>query len=380
MNESEMGYRGSKSIVCKSTIVKEQRVDGNLPAFAGLRYTLKGFERKRVSILNCNRLIHCNSYTKIPSKQFNINKYSTLSYLKLSDLNPDIWSGLIDGEGSFSIIVTKDKIRKLGWRIELKFQMALHIKDINLLYLLQEYLHGTASINLSKVRDIANYSINSLKGWELLITHLDRYPLSSQKYKDYLLIKKAFYLIKEKVHLTHDGLNQIINIKAPMNLGLSDTIKSEFTNYTPVERPKVRDNLIITPYWLSGFICAKGNFYVRIPSTLSKSGYRIQLRFRITQHDRHIKLMEKIVSFMKCGKVYKYGGKSAVSFTIVDLTDITNNFIPFIEKHFIIGIKYYDYLYLCKIYNIMVKRMQLTPEGIESIRNIKCGMNRSRNL
>lgn len=226
MNESEMGYRGSKSIVCKSTIVKEQRVDGNLPAFAGLRYTLKGFERKRVSILNCNRLTHCNSYTKIPSKQFNINKYSTLSYLKLSDLNPDIWSGLIDGEGSFSIIVTKDKIRKLGWRIELKFQMALHIKDINLLYLLQEYLHGTASINLSKVRDIANYSINSLQGWELLITHLDRYPLSSQKYKDYLLMKKAFYLIKEKVHLTHDGLNQIINIKAPMNLGLSDTIKS----------------------------------------------------------------------------------------------------------------------------------------------------------
>ena len=55
---------------------------------------------------------------------------------------------------------------------------------------------------------------------------MDRYPLSSQKYGDYLLIKKAFYLIKEKVHLTHDGLNQIINIKAPMNLGLSDTIKS----------------------------------------------------------------------------------------------------------------------------------------------------------
>jgi len=90
--------------------------------------------------------------------------------------------------------------------------------------------------------------------------------------------------------------------------------------------------------------------------------------------------MEKIVSFMKCGKVYKYGGKSAVSFTIVDFTDITNNFIPFIEKHFIIGIKYYDYLDWCKIHNIMVKRMHLTPEGIESIRNIKCGMNRSRNL
>jgi hypothetical protein len=38
-----------------------------------------------------------------------------MSYLKLSDLNPEIWSGLIDGEGSFSIIVSKHKMRKLGW-------------------------------------------------------------------------------------------------------------------------------------------------------------------------------------------------------------------------------------------------------------------------
>lgn len=113
--ESEMGNRGSKSIVCKSTSVKEQRVDDNWPVLPGLRYTLKGFERKWVYRLNCNRLDSYNSYTKIPSKQFDINKYSTMSYLKLSDLNPEIWSGLIDGEGSFSIIVSKHKMRKLGW-------------------------------------------------------------------------------------------------------------------------------------------------------------------------------------------------------------------------------------------------------------------------
>ena len=29
MNESEMGYRGSKSIVFRNTVVKEQRVDGS---------------------------------------------------------------------------------------------------------------------------------------------------------------------------------------------------------------------------------------------------------------------------------------------------------------------------------------------------------------
>jgi hypothetical protein len=93
---------------------------------------------------------------------------------------------------------------------------------------------------------------------------LDKYPLCTQKYADYLLWKKAFSLVKRKVHFTNEGLYCIINLKSSMNLGLSDTIKSEFPNYIPAERPQARDNLIITPYWLSGFISAEGNFDVRM--------------------------------------------------------------------------------------------------------------------
>jgi LAGLIDADG DNA endonuclease family protein len=54
--------------------------------------------------------------------------------------------------------------------------------------------------------------------------------------------------------------------------------------------------------------------------------------------------MEEITRFMKCGKIYKYGNKSAVSFTLVDFTDITNNLLPYLEKYPILGVKYYDYL------------------------------------
>ena len=39
--------------------------------------------------------------------------------------------------------------------------------------------------------------------------------------------------MSNKVHLTIEGLNQIVNIKASMNLGLSDKLKSEFAGYTP---------------------------------------------------------------------------------------------------------------------------------------------------
>jgi hypothetical protein len=63
---------------------------------------------------------------------------------------------LIDGEGPFSIIVDRNKMRKLGWRVQLKFlrMSGLHTKDLNLLYLLKQYLGGIGSIHLAQNREI----------------------------------------------------------------------------------------------------------------------------------------------------------------------------------------------------------------------------------
>jgi hypothetical protein len=48
-------------------------------------------------------------------------------------------------------------------------------------------------------------------------------------------------------HLTLEGLHKIINIKATMNLGISDNLKSEFFDYTQVERPTILTNNIPDP-------------------------------------------------------------------------------------------------------------------------------------
>ena len=166
-----------------------------------------------------------------------------------------------------------------------------------------------------------------------------------------------------------------------MNLGLSDMLKSEFAGYTPVERPVTNyDNVILNPHWISGFVSAEGNFDVRIPSTNSKLGYRVQLRFRISQHSRDFILMQKIVEYLGSGNIYKYAGKSAVSLSIVDFKDITNIIVPFFNENPIIGIKLYDYLDWCKIHSLMLNRSHLTVEGINSIRKIKSGMNTGRNF
>ena len=76
---------------------------------------------------------------------------------------------------------------------------------------------------------------------------------------------------------------------------------------------------------------------------------------------------------MASGNIYKDGGRYDVSLTVVDFTDITNTIVPIFYKNPITGIKYYDQIDWCKINSLMVNRIHLTVEGINSIINIKPG-------
>jgi hypothetical protein len=233
MIEREMGYRGSKSDFIMNS-VKEQRVDGSwcfeyLPKH--LRYTLMGFER--------------NYQVKILSKQLNVKKFSTFN--SSSNVNPWFISGFSDAEGSFTIIIDKNNKRTLGWRVQSKFQIGLHKRDLSLLLQIQQFLGGIGSIYIHPTRNIVNYSVDSIKDLAILINHFEKYPLLTQKAADFILFKQVVKLINNKAHLSIEGLHQIINIKASMNLGLSDMLKSEFNKFTPVERPVINTENIPDP-------------------------------------------------------------------------------------------------------------------------------------
>lgn len=50
--------------------------------------------------------------------------------------------------------------------------------------------------------------------------------------------------MNNKAHL--EGLNRIVYIKVSMNLGLSDKLKAEFKGYSPVERPLINNEKLLT--------------------------------------------------------------------------------------------------------------------------------------
>ena len=178
-----------------------------------------------------------NYRIKIPSKQL-INNFSTFNYP--SKLEPWFLTGFADAEGSFSIIIDKNIKRNLGWRVQTKFQIGLDKRDLSILLQLQQFLGGIGSIYTYSNRNKVNYSIDSIKDLIILINHFEKYPLLTQKAADFRLFKQIIEIIKKKNHLTLEGLYQIINIKASMNLGLSDMLKSEFKNFIPIERPKFK--------------------------------------------------------------------------------------------------------------------------------------------
>ena len=107
ISEKIMDNRGSKAggLLANKPPVKEQRVYGNwgnnYHTLLPLRCILNSFEK--------------NYQINIYSKQFKLNK---LFFSSLKDkLNPWFVTGLIDGEGTFTIRLYKNK-NKLGWAVK----------------------------------------------------------------------------------------------------------------------------------------------------------------------------------------------------------------------------------------------------------------------
>jgi len=79
------------------------------------------------------------------------------------------------------------------------------------------------------------------------MNHFKNYSLVSAKYLDFLLFEQCLELIKEKAHLTEQGLLKIVSLKANLNKGLSKELLEVFPNIKAVDRLKYKFNGIPDP-------------------------------------------------------------------------------------------------------------------------------------
>ena len=142
------------------------------------------------------------------------------------------------------------------------FSITLHIKDLSLLEDIQKTL-GVGKISKSKNLS-AIYAVDSITEIPIVIAHFDKYPLITQKNSDYLLFRQCFEIIKQREHLTENGLLKLIGLKSSLNWGLSDGLKKAFLNVPFVSRPEYKFNGIPDPFWVAGFTSGDGSFHLNI--------------------------------------------------------------------------------------------------------------------
>lgn len=301
MIENEIDNRGSKSSIKRYLmLVKAQRVDGSWHPFykkGCLRCTLKGFEINYLTMVLSRQIDQRRAYFTDTVKIRSSDQSDLLS----SNISPNsfFWTGFTDAEGSLIISITKSPTNRLGWSIQPYFKISLHEKDLSILQKFKSYFKDAGKIEISgKGRNSYSYVISSRAEIKaVVLPHFDKYSLLTHKRADYELFKRAIHVMDSYKHLTEEGLQEIINNKASLNLGLSDRLKVAFPNTTPVPRP-LFDNLeVLHPQWLAGFCSGEGCFFVSISKSSTKLGYSVKIRFILSQHLKDEQLIKGLVEY-----------------------------------------------------------------------------------
>lgn len=296
-------------------------------------------------------------------------------------MNPNFVTGFTDAEGSFTIAIYSDNKLSTKIRVMARFKIGLNVRDLSLLKKIQEFFGDIGTFTHDKENNAFIYSVSSLTDLlNVIIPHFMNYSLLTQKAADFKLFVQIVQLMNKDAHLNHAGLQQIVNIKASMNKGNSDFVKSKFPQINPIKRETIETTNISDPHWISGFVSGEGNFDAGIRKATNTRKERIYLRFRISQHERDLKLMELIMKDLGAGRI-EYDNrkeKSLVNLVVGNFSDINNKIIPFFYQYPVLGVKYLDYLDLAKIANMINLGKNKTQEGFEEIKVIEAGMNKGR--
>lgn len=303
--------------------------------------------------------------------------------------------GFTDGEGCF--LFTPLKTRPFTFKFV--FKIKLHKDDRPLL----EYLK--TRLNIGNVYPVDISDTNKSCTWEVfkkedllkLIEILDKQPLNTTKYLDYILWRKAFYMYLELQTVSKDKKTtikeNILALKEQMNdKRASFDLPSDHQIY-------------ISPYWLLGFIEGEAWFHVKAQTSI--------LVFGIGQTINQKPIIEAIAQFMNnlkdenssaspvvaaarpsqdikqnstakllpCKVTTKSIYKSSKPFVYIQLSQldyILKVFIPFLDSLHFLSKKGLDYQDWKTVALLRKDGVHLTPEGKVIIANIRNRMNNNR--
>ena len=118
---------------------------------------------------------------------------------------------------------------------------------------IQKYFN-VGSISKVNTRNSVEFRVSKLQELLIIISHIEKHSLLTNKYSDFKLFKNIHLLLLNNEHNTLEGLQKIVNYRASLNWGLPEILKESFPQTLPAQREKFNYNIEnILPDWVSGF-------------------------------------------------------------------------------------------------------------------------------
>ncbi len=132
-------------------------------------------------------------------------------------LDPWYVTGLVEGEGCFSVSFTLRRKLKIGIETRPSFSVSLNKRDVDLLKKLRKFFECGA-IRYSNSDHTYKYEVRSVRDIvKKILPHFEKYPLEGSKKEDFEKFKKIVLMIHQNKHLSRKFLPKIIELAYSMN-------------------------------------------------------------------------------------------------------------------------------------------------------------------
>lgn len=126
-------------------------------------------------------------------------------------------TGFVDGEGTFSISFCYRAKLKTNIEVRPSFSISQHKRNLEILKEVRKYFK-VGAIRFSKRDQNYKYEVRAIKDLvQKVIPHFQKYPLRTNKARDFSLFVEICELVLTSRHLNPDYLEKIINKAYQMN-------------------------------------------------------------------------------------------------------------------------------------------------------------------
>ena len=131
-------------------------------------------------------------------------------------LDPNFVTGLVESEGSFSIVKHRDTRANFGMTVSLRFKITMLVNETVLIKKVHTFF-GVGSFYIDEKYGTIDYIVRDKISLKVIKDHFIKYPLRGSKHLDFVDFMRALELMEQNLHRSKEGLELLVSLSEGMN-------------------------------------------------------------------------------------------------------------------------------------------------------------------